>query len=196
MGLRDILRQLGDRSGGADDLLIAPRPETALTVVRDDGSFAAEDGSTIYSRGYALVDPVGEFTQVGDDDWLRVSGCRLCKVAGLTHHAEAAQDERFSPGSVVLVCPDPSNPVDPSAVAVFDASGEHQVGFVPASISAEIAGRIAGGEELGGAILREYRTEPATGGRRIGLVMLIAPAGTVRLTAGRRPGEAAAPDQP
>jgi hypothetical protein len=181
MGLRDALRHRRTGAGPASgEPVLVPLPETALSVVRDDGSFVSEDGSTIYSRGYALIDPIGEFTQVGDDDWLRTIGCRLCKVAGLTHHPDAAQDERFGPGSVVLVCPDPSNPADPSAVAVFDASGEQQVGFVPASMSAEIAERINGGELLGGAIVREYRTEPE-GGRRLGLVMLIAPAGTVRL---------------
>jgi hypothetical protein len=177
MGLRDARRR---RRAQAAAAALPPLIDTKLAVVRQDGSFSARDGSTVHSLGYHLLDPIGEFTEVGEDAWLRERGCRLTRVAGLTHHAQAAQDERFAPGSVVVLCPDPANPVDPHAVGVWDASGELQVGFVPAEISEDIAKRIASGEMLGAAVLREYRSEP-TGGRRLGLVMLIAPIGTVTL---------------
>lgn len=167
-----------------------PLTDTTLRVVRDDGSFTAEDGSTIHALGFALLDPIGEFTQPGEDEWLREAGCRLCKVAGLTHHPQAAQDDRFAPGSVVVLAPDPNNPVDPHAVTIWDARGELQVGFVPAELAADIAGRIAAGELLGGVILREYRTDPPDD-RRVGLVMLIAPMGkvTLRVEAPPRPAD-------
>jgi hypothetical protein len=182
MGLRERLRRRR-----AETVILEPVTETALPVVADDSAFVAEDGSEIYSRGYMLLDPDDEYTPVGAHPWLREIGCHLCKVAGITHHPEAAaQEERFAPGSVVLLCPAPENPVDPHAVAVFDASGESQIGFVPAAISQEIAERIGAGEMLGGAILREYRSEPDGGGRRLGLVMLIAPAGRVKLRVERR----------
>ncbi|MEA2355486.1 MAG: hypothetical protein QOD61_1615 [Solirubrobacteraceae bacterium] len=167
-----------------------PLLDTNLRVVRDDSSFTAEDGSTIRALGFALLDPIGEFTQPGEDDWLREAGCRLCKVAGLTHQPEAAQDARFAPGSVVVLAPDPKNPVDPHAVTIWDAKGELQVGFVPAELAESIAGRIAAGELLGGVILREYRTE-APDDRRVGLVMLIAPMGKVTLRVEAQPGAAA-----
>jgi hypothetical protein len=155
-------------------------PATTLAAVRDDSSFTADDGSTVHSVGYLLLDPTGEYTAVGDDDWLRPAGCRLTKVAGLTHHPEAAQDARFAAGSVVLLAAEPDNPADPDAVGVWDKSGELRVGYLPADLAPEIAARIAAGEMLGGAILREYRTA-STGGRRLGLVLLIAPAGAVTL---------------
>jgi hypothetical protein len=174
-----ILARLRHRDAGPE-VEGLPLLDTNLRVVRDDSSFTAEDGSTIHALGFALLDPIGEFTQPGEDGWLREAGCRLCKVAGLTHQPEAAQDARFTPGSVVVLAPDPKNPVDPHAVTVWDAKGELQVGFVPAELAESIAGRIAAGELLGGVILREYRTG-ATEDRRVGLVMLIAPMGKVTL---------------
>ena len=158
----------------------APTPATTLAAVRDDSSFTADDGSTVHAVGYVLLDPTGEHTGVGDDDWLRPAGCRLTKVAGLTHHPEAAQDAAFAAGSVVLLAAEPDNPADPDAVSVWDKSGELRVGYLPADVAPQIAARIAAGEMLGGAILREYRTDP-TGGRRLGLVLVIAPAGAVTL---------------
>lgn len=171
------LRRLRSRSEGAPRPAV---PATTLPVVRDQSSFTAEDGSTVHSVGYLLLDPIGEYTAVGDDDWLRPAGCRLTRVAGLTHHPEAAQDPRFAAGSVVLLAPEPDNPADPEAVGVWDKSGELRVGYLPADLAPEIGARIAAGEMLGGAILREYRTAP-TGGRRLGLVLLVAPAGAVTL---------------
>jgi hypothetical protein len=187
MGILGRLRRRGETGPPVEGL---PLLDTTLRVVRDDGSFTAEDGSTIHALGFALLDPIGGFTQPGDDDWLREAGCRLCKVAGLTHQPQAAQDERFAPGSVVVLAPDPTNPVDPHAVTVWDAKGELQVGFVPAALAESIAVRIAAGELLGGAILREYRTD-APDDRRVGLVMLIAPMGTVTLRVEAQPRPAA-----
>ncbi len=155
--------------------------ETKLPAVRDDSSFVADDGSTIYSFGFMLLNPEREYISVGSDEWLQARGCRLCRVAGLTHHPQAAQEARFAPGSVVVLAPEPNNPADPHAVSVWDATGEQQLGYVPAEIAPEIAERIAGGEPLGAAIVREHRSEPE-GGRRLGLVMLIAPAGRVTLS--------------
>lgn len=155
-------------------------PETTLSVVKDESSFAAADGGTIHSLGYMLLDPTRNLTQVGDDAWLRPIGARLTKIAGLTHHPEAAQEDGFAPGSVAVLAPMPDNPVDPHAVGVWDATGEHQIGFVPAEHSQEIAERIAAGEALGGLIMREYRRESKTG-PRLGLVMLIAPVARIKL---------------
>ena len=183
-----LLRRL---RAGPDAAPSWPVPATTLPAVRDDSSFIADDGSTIHSVGYVLLDPTGEYAGVGDDDWLRPAGCRLTKVAGLTHHPEAAQDARFAPGSVVLLAAEPEHPADPDAVSVWDKSGEVRVGYLPADVAPEISARIAAGEMLGGAILREYRTAPA-GGQRLGLVLLIAPAGAVTLRVQRAaPGDAA-----
>jgi hypothetical protein len=159
---------------------VAELPETTLSVVKDDSSFVAEDGGTIHSLGYMLLDPTRNLTQVGDDAWLRTIGCRLTKIAGLTHHPEAAQEAGFAPGSVAVLAPVPDNPVDANAVGVWDATGEHQIGFVPAEHAKEIAARIAAGEALGALIMREYRRESKTG-PRLGLVMLIAPVARIKL---------------
>lgn len=177
MGLRDRRR----KRQAPLDLTGQVLPETTLPVVRDDSEFPADDGSTIHSAGYVLLDPTRNLTQVGDDAWLRPIGCRLTKIAGLTHHAEAAQDPRFAPGQVVVLAPMPDNPVDPHAVGIWDSTGERQVGFVPADHAEEIAGRIAAGEQLGALIMREYRAKDKDG-PRIGLIMLIAPVGTVKLS--------------
>jgi hypothetical protein len=52
-------------------------------------------------------------------------------VAGVHRYAESARDPSFDPGKPVVLVPDPDNPHDPNALAVFDADQRRQAGWVP-----------------------------------------------------------------
>jgi HIRAN domain len=93
---------------------------------------------------------------------------RVVKLAGASYRAEALQDDAFAPGRrLALVC-EPDNEHDPNAVGVWDAERRLQAGYVPA----EIAPGLRGDEQA--LSLWEFRGED---GRRIGLRILLAPAG-------------------
>src|SRR5438093_902865 len=76
-----------------------------------------------------------------DDEWtgwiLRDSVADLLKghvfvtwLAGSAHY-EAAQGVAFAPGRPLTVLPDPDNPYDPLAMAVFDEAGQALGGHIP-----------------------------------------------------------------
>jgi HIRAN domain len=91
---------------------------------------------------------------------------RVVHVAGASYRAEALQDEGFTPGRTLALVPEPENPHDPNAVAVWDEARRLQAGYVPAEVAPEL-----GGDEQA-LSLWEFREE----GRRVGLRVLIAPA--------------------
>jgi hypothetical protein len=93
---------------------------------------------------------------------------RVVKVAGTSYREEALQDDAFAPGSALALVPEPENEHDPHAVAIWDADRRLQAGYVPA----EIAPSLGGDEQA--VSLWEFRGED---GSRIGLRVLIAPAG-------------------
>jgi hypothetical protein len=113
--------------------------------------------------GYWLRDAAtGEAMRWSDD---RV---RVVKVAGASYRIEALQDDAFAPGHRLALVREPENEHDPNAVAVYDAERRVQAGYVPA----EVAPALRGDEQA--VALWEFRDDD---GRRIGLRVLIAPAG-------------------
>jgi HIRAN domain len=93
----------------------------------------------------------------------------VVNLAGSSYRLDALQDEGFAPGRRLALVPEPENEHDPNAVAVWDAERRLQSGYVPA----ELARELDGGEQA--VSLWEFRDED---GRRVGLRVLIAPAGT------------------
>ncbi len=87
-------------------------------------------------------------------------------LAGASYRLEALQDEAFAPGRPLALVPEPENPHDPNAVAVWDADRRLQAGYVPA----EQAPRVS--QDAQAVALWDLRDE---GGRRVGLRVLIAP---------------------
>ncbi len=63
-------------------------------------------------------------------------------------------------------------------MGVWDATGKVQVGYVPSTLSAEVAAVIRSGTPLGGQVIREFRLNSSRG-KRIGLHLIIAPVGPV-----------------
>jgi hypothetical protein len=93
---------------------------------------------------------------------------RVVKLAGASYRADTLQDEAFAPGCRLALVPEPENEHDANAVAVWDAERRLQAGYVPA----EVAPELEGDEQA--VSLWEFRGED---GRRIGLRVLLAPAG-------------------
>ena len=114
--------------------------------------------------GYWLRDAATEEPVRWSDPRLRV-----VNVAGSSYRAEALQDDGFAPGRRLALVPEPENEHDPNAVAVWDADRRVQAGYVPA----EVAPALHGDEQA--VSLWEFRGED---GARIGLRVLVAPAGT------------------
>jgi hypothetical protein len=113
--------------------------------------------------GYWLRDAATGDAMKWDDPRVRV-----VKLAGSSYRGEALQDDGFAPGRRLVLVREPENEHDPDAVAVYDAERRLQAGYVPA----DVAPALRGDEQA--VSLWEFRDEA---GRRIGLRVLLAPAG-------------------
>lgn len=59
-------------------------------------------------------------------------------VAGMSYYPAAADLPDFAPGREVVLRPEPSNPFDPNAIGVWNASASVQVGHLPAVIARDL----------------------------------------------------------
>ena len=64
------------------------------------------------------------------------AGCRLAEVVGVTSYPGLAHP-RLEVGRRVLLQPDPTNPNDHDAIAVWTEDATQQVGYLPGNIAAE-----------------------------------------------------------
>jgi hypothetical protein len=113
--------------------------------------------------GYWLRDAATGEAMKWDDPRVRVVA-----LAGASYRADALQDDAFAPGRRLALVPEPENEHDPNAVAIWDSERRLQAGYVPTEVAPELRG-----DELA-VSLWEFRGED---GRRIGLRVLLAPAG-------------------
>jgi hypothetical protein len=133
------------------------------------GSSSSSDGERLriwlerVESGFWLRDAATGDAMKWDDPRVRV-----VKLAGASYRSDALQDEAFAPGRRLALVPEPENEHDSNAVAVWDAERRLQAGYVPA----EVAPQLHGDEQA--VSLWEFRGED---GRRIGLRVLLAPAG-------------------
>jgi hypothetical protein len=93
---------------------------------------------------------------------------RVVKLAGASYRGDALQDDAFAPGRRLALVREPDNEHDPNAVGVWDAERRLQAGYVPADVAPEVRG------DEQAVSLWEFRSDD---GRRIGLRILLAPAG-------------------
>jgi HIRAN domain len=61
-------------------------------------------------------------------------------VAGVSFRPEALDDPSFDPGRKLLLVPEPDNPHDPNAVAVWNEERTLQLGYVPREVAPELSG--------------------------------------------------------
>jgi HIRAN domain-containing protein len=93
---------------------------------------------------------------------------RVIAVAGVSYRAEELQDDAFAPGRPLELVPEPENEHDPHAIGIWDHGRRVQAGYVPAELARELRA-----DEWQAVSLRQFRDE----GRRVGLRVLLAPAG-------------------
>jgi hypothetical protein len=149
-----------------------------VNVRADTRTFVGSKGDQVCSRGHVPLDDGGAPLQDGEH---RTSDARLfhCRVAGTHHNPSTLADARFDPGARVRIRAEAGNPTDPNALGIWDSAGDVQVGFVPASLSRQLATRARRGE-LAGQVIRELRLG-SEHGERIALYVLIGPSGRIEL---------------
>ena len=111
--------------------------------------------------GYRLRDAATELPLRNDDPRVRV-----IPIAGVSYRIDALQDDGFRPGRRLALVPEPDNPHDPHAIAIWDAERRVQAGYVPADVARELRA-----DEWQAVSLWEHVED----GRRDGLRVLLAP---------------------
>jgi len=108
-----------------------PAQDVRLTFKAREYEADADDGTTIYGRGWVVHDEDGIGVRE-DEALLDACGIVIFKVAGVTFRPSEFQLPCFNPGNEVALVKEPTNPVDSDAIAVWDAARRHHVGYVPA----------------------------------------------------------------
>lgn len=57
-------------------------------------------------------------------------GLQAMNVAGVNNYPKTLQHKSFAPGNQITLKPEPDNPHDPDAIAVYDQSGKHHIGYL------------------------------------------------------------------
>lgn len=86
-------------------------------------------------RGYHLRDAATERPVRWEDPRIRV-----VPVAGVSYRIEVLDDQSFDPGRRLALVPEPENPHDANAVAIWNVERTLQLGYVPAAIAGELVG--------------------------------------------------------
>jgi HIRAN domain len=175
-----LLRRLSPRRQSARSSLgISTEESIVIHVCEDTHAYEANDGKTIWCGGYGPTDKEGLYLRESD---YKTSDPRafFCHVAGVTFRPDALTKKCFAHGSPVALRAEPNNPKDENAVAVYDASGKVQVGYVPAAPATTVAAVMHSGVPLVGFVLREYRAG-SQHGKRLGIHIAILPAGQMEL---------------
>ena len=145
-------------------------PEGLALQWRDGDPVVSERGERLRGRGVLFHDGDG-FAYAWDSRRLREDfGVHVFKVAGVTYRPDALRLDRFDVGRRVRLVPEPDNPHDPDAIAVRDADGRHQVGYVPRDATRRIRGCVDRGDPA--IVFHQWRLEDGT---RSGLRVLAAP---------------------
>jgi restriction system protein len=158
--------------------------EVTVKVVEDTHAFTAEDGTALWFGGYVPVDE-DEDRLSPEDFETSDPRCSYCRVAGTSHCADALQGGSASVGAQIILRPEPSNEHDRDAVAILGVSSEQQLGYVPTPLNKTLLGAaLSPGQRImrmGGLVIGEFR-RGSESGVRVGLRVLIAPAGSIFLS--------------
>jgi len=151
------------QSAGQRIELIGPRSKDFYMVPK-------ESGFDLYRQGSGMV----KWISLRPDDPVWAFGITGVQFQPDGH--ELMSSEAFAPGARVTFEREPDNPADPNAVAILDALGDRQVGYVPRAWADDVADRLDDGEALDAWVVWEKRKA----GHRIGAwVMVLADGITV-----------------
>ena len=114
--------------------------------------------------------------RISDDQRLRWQtlpkrdGLEAVPVAGTSHRLDALQDSSFAPGQPLALVPEPANPYDPNAVAIWNAGRTLQAGYLPKERAAKLAKDLGSGPKISCMSIWETRKKKQRVALRILLV--------------------------
>ena len=86
-------------------------------------------------RGYHLRDAETEARVRWEDPRIRV-----VPVAGVSYRPGVLDDPSFDPGRRLALVPEPDNPHDRNAIAIYNEERTLQLGYVPAAVAPDLDG--------------------------------------------------------
>jgi hypothetical protein len=172
-----LRRLLGDTTTAAPDRQQPTRTPAPSHHSDDDGDgrwYVPQDGNPTRFVGddglptlrlITYTDTTGETvlrfceTSTGllvgpSDTRLAKAGLLVSQLRGESYHQPACRTGNFSRGATVRLVPEPENPYDDRAVAVYDATGRHKCGYVNKQKARAYLKRLAAGEQLEAISLR------------------------------------------
>ena len=96
-------------------------------------------------------------------------GIESVSIVGVSHRLDALQDLSFVPGRPLALVPEPDNPHDPNAIAVWNADRTLQAGYLPREYAAKLAKNLGSGPKIGCMAIWETRK----GKKRVALRALL-----------------------
>lgn len=158
--------------------------EPRVLLIEDEHTFESDDGVAIWQGGFTPTDADGCFLSEAEHKTSHPR-CFFSRIAGVSYRRTALQRENLVPGSQILLRPEPENEHDRHAIGVWDQTGTAQLGYIPRDLCSDVHALVPAdsklAEVLGGIVLSEFR-EGSDAGQRLGLRILVGPAGGITLT--------------
>jgi hypothetical protein len=129
-------------------------------------------GGNKYMRGFFIRDATTDRSISHQQLAELVPGAVVFNVAGTSHRQDALQGRAFALGEPVKLIPEPDNPHDRNAIAVWDTNRRKHIGYVPADLAPTVGRLYRGKEPFGATVFFEF----LQGKRRMALSVLLAPA--------------------
>ena len=70
----------------------------------------------------------------------RTLGSASCRWPAVSYRSEVLDDPSFDPGRRLALVPEPDNPHDRNAIAIYNDERTLQLGYVPASVAPDLDG--------------------------------------------------------
>jgi HIRAN domain len=131
-----------------------------------------ESGGDKYMRGFFIRDASTDRSVSHQQLSELVPGAFVFNVAGTSHRQAALQGPSFAPGEPIQLIPEPNNPHDRNAVAVWDTTRRRHIGYVPKELAPTVGQMYRGREQFGATTFFEF----LQGSHRIALSVLVGPA--------------------
>jgi hypothetical protein len=150
---------------GSRNVNLNAPPQASGKIYRGSSDYEPTAEDETFTAGFE--------TALGDD---LVDGF-YCKIAGTTFPNADGSDRMqiargCEPGELLTLAPEPENPYDPNAIAVWRKDGR-QLGYLPREQAEEIAGRMRRHAEVWHAVFRRVGRDPSTHGARGAVVLLL-----------------------
>ena len=84
-------------------------------------------------------------------------GIESVNIVGVSHRLDALQDPSFAADQPLALVPEPDNPHDPNAIAVWNASRTIHVGYLPREYAAKLAKVLGSGPKIACMAIWETR---------------------------------------